>query len=50
MSVAVDKWKYKLPYKDIFGGVVALNTATFRYLMKWMSVKIYYFFIQHLGN
>lgn len=32
MSVAVDKWKYKLPYKDIFGGVVALNTATFRKL------------------
>ena len=32
MSVAVDKWKYKLPYSTIFGGVVAINTDTFRRL------------------
>ena len=32
MSVAVDKWKYKLPYPDIFGGVVAIPTNIFRQL------------------
>ena len=30
MSVAVDKFKYKLPYKDLFGGVSALSVAHFR--------------------
>jgi len=29
MSVAVDKFKYRLPYKDIFGGVSALSTKHF---------------------
>ena len=32
MSVAVDKFKYKLPYKTIFGGVAALTVANFRKL------------------
>ena len=32
MSVAVDKFKYKLPYKTIFGGVAALSVAHFRKL------------------
>ena len=32
MSVGVDKWKYKLPYPDIFGGVVAIPTNIFRQL------------------
>ena len=32
MSVAVDKWKYKLPYKEIFGGVVSMKTTLFRNL------------------
>ena len=32
MSVAVDKFKYKLPYKDIFGGVVAISTKVFKEL------------------
>ena len=32
MSVAVDKFKYKLPYKTIFGGVAAINTNQFRKL------------------
>ena len=31
MSVGVDKWKYKLPYPDIFGGVVAIPTNIFRH-------------------
>lgn len=30
MSVAVDKFKYKLPYKDIFGGVSALSREHFQ--------------------
>lgn len=30
MSVAVDKFKYKLPYKDLFGGVSALNKDHFQ--------------------
>ena len=32
MSVAVDKWKYKLPYKEIFGGVVSMKKTLFRNL------------------
>ena len=32
MSVAVDKWKYKLPYSSIFGGVVALSVEQFKKL------------------
>ena len=32
MSVAVDKFKYKLPYKTIFGGVAALSVDHFRKL------------------
>ena len=32
MSVAVDKFNYKLPYKEIFGGVVAISTNVFREL------------------
>ena len=32
MSVAVDKFNYKLPYKEIFGGVVAISTNLFREL------------------
>ena len=32
MSVAVDKFKYKLPYKTIFGGVAAISVAQFRQL------------------
>ena len=32
MSVGVDKWKYKLPYKEIFGGVVSMKTTLFRNL------------------
>ena len=32
MSVAVSKWQYKLPYPNIFGGVVAINTKQFRIL------------------
>ena len=32
MSVAVDKFKYKLPYKNIFGGVTALTVDHFRRL------------------
>ena len=32
MSVAVDKFKYKLPYKTIFGGVAAINTNQFKKL------------------
>ena len=32
MSVAVDKFKYKLPYKSIFGGVVAISTKVFQEL------------------
>ncbi|KAI8520898.1 lactose synthase [Branchiostoma belcheri] len=30
LSVAVDTLKYRLPYEDIFGGVVALTTDQFR--------------------
>jgi len=30
MSVAVDKFKYRLPYKDIFGGVSALSKEHFK--------------------
>ena len=30
MSVAVDKFKYKLPYVDIFGGVSALSKKHFK--------------------
>ena len=30
MSVAVDKFSYKLPYPDIFGGVIALTRDHFR--------------------
>nr|XP_046919839.1 beta-1,4-N-acetylgalactosaminyltransferase bre-4-like [Dermatophagoides farinae] len=29
MSVAIDKFRYRLPYKDIFGGVSALNKEQF---------------------
>ena len=29
MSVAVDKFKYNLPYKDLFGGVSAISTEHF---------------------
>ena len=32
MSVAVSNWNYKLPYPNIFGGVVAINTKQFRML------------------
>ncbi|KAL3272319.1 hypothetical protein HHI36_024268 [Cryptolaemus montrouzieri] len=32
MSVAVDSLKYKLPYRDIFGGVSAISTEHFRLL------------------
>ena len=32
MSVAVDKFKYKLPYKTIFGGVAAIRTEQFKRL------------------
>ena len=32
MSVAVDKFKYKLPYKQIFGGVAAIRTNQFKKL------------------
>ena len=32
MSVAVDKFKYKLPYKTIFGGVAAISVEQFRKL------------------
>ena len=32
MSVAVDKFKYKLPYKTIFGGVAAIRTDQFKRL------------------
>ena len=32
MSVAVDKFKYKLPYKQIFGGVAAIRSDQFRRL------------------
>jgi len=32
MSVAVDKFKYRLPYKTIFGGVAAINTSQFKKL------------------
>ena len=32
MSVAVSKWNYKLPYSNLFGGVVAINTRQFRML------------------
>jgi len=32
MSVAVDKFKYKLPYKRIFGGVAAISVSQFRQL------------------
>ena len=32
MSVAVSKWNYKLPYPNLFGGVVAINTKQFRML------------------
>ena len=32
MSVAVDKFDYKLPHPGIFGGVVAVATDTFRSL------------------
>ena len=32
MSVAVDKFKYKLPYKQIFGGVAAIRTDQFKRL------------------
>ena len=32
MSVAVDKFKYKLPYKTIFGGVAAISTSQFKKL------------------
>ena len=30
MSVAVDKFKYNLPYKDLFGGVSAISTEHFK--------------------
>ena len=30
MSVAVDKFKYKLPYKTIFGGVAAIRADQFK--------------------
>lgn len=30
MSVAVDKFKYSLPYRDLFGGVSALSLQHFR--------------------
>jgi len=32
MSVAIDKFKYKLPYKTIFGGVTAMKSQQFRQL------------------
>jgi beta-1,4-galactosyltransferase 3 len=32
MSVAVDKFKYRLPYKSIFGGITALTATQFRKL------------------
>ncbi|CAG2110788.1 unnamed protein product, partial [Medioppia subpectinata] len=30
MSVAIDKFSYRLPYKDLFGGVSALTTEQFK--------------------
>ena len=30
MSVAVDKFKYKLPYKTIFGGAAAMRAEQFK--------------------
>ena len=30
MSVAIDKFKYRLPYKTIFGGATALRSDDFR--------------------
>ena len=32
MSVSVDKFKYKLPYKQIFGGVTAVSTEHFKWV------------------
>ena len=32
MSVAVDKFKYRLPYKSIFGGVAAITRRHFKQL------------------
>ena len=34
MSVAVDKFGYKLPYAKIFGGATALTPDQFRYFLK----------------
>ena len=35
MSVAVDKFNYKLPYKAIFGGVTAISGDIFRYKYRY---------------
>ena len=32
MSVAVDKFKYRLPYKMLFGGASAIRSDQFRFL------------------
>ena len=47
MSVAVDKFGYKLPYAKIFGGATALTPDQFRYFLKYKykykSDSKYYF-------
>ena len=32
MSVAVDKFKYRLPYKMLFGGASAIRSDQFRFM------------------
>ncbi|XP_043274638.1 beta-1,4-N-acetylgalactosaminyltransferase bre-4-like [Venturia canescens] len=38
MSVAVDKFKYRLPYPDLFGGVSAMTTEQFRLVNGFSNV------------
>ncbi|KAJ8680866.1 hypothetical protein QAD02_016653 [Eretmocerus hayati] len=38
MSVAVDKFSYKLPYSDLFGGVSAMTTQHFRLVNGFSNV------------
>ena len=41
MSVAVNKFKYKLPYKNIFGGVTAITAEQFRYKTNGL-IRLFY--------
>ena len=40
MSVAVDKFRYRLPYKMLFGGASAIRSDQFRFKQQMIIEKI----------